>query len=313
MVITIPRLGLRYSFLLNGALSMAALESSITTRDPAASRRYFHAALSYYDAAHLAFRQYLPSVRKNTELQYSLYMFSALVVALEMGIPLCGKAQGLPLREEKGEKGLLRQIEQLFDVQSGMVQLAFADYEGFARSDYGPALVRANEVLKSPLVGGLAISTEAALTRVKTVIECGSEDKVVVYHAALESLRICFVEEQRDTIKGLSLAYPSMVGKEFVELFKSGDDVALFVLMHWGVMLHRIGIFAWWATSFGQSLVTELSGKSMLSNAPQAALPEWWESIAWVRNQVGLDQGHGESTLSLADLSLFPSTHVRHG
>ncbi|KAF4548514.1 Fungal Zn(2)-Cys(6) binuclear cluster domain-containing protein 4 [Elsinoe fawcettii] len=315
MTITFPRYGLRYSFLLHGLFALAALESSITSPDPGQGRRYLRAALTYYDAASVSFRSYLPNLgRGGGDLQYSLYMFSALAMAMHMAIPLCCRAMGVgPTgrtgdgEEVYGDEDVVDMMAQLFNLQVGMVELAMYDAKGLWESEYGPALIRAEEIVKVPLLGGLGEGTEEAIQRARRLaIAKGGEDGGD-YAAALVGLRFCFTEEKRDMMRGLCVAWPCMAGRHFMQLFKGKDQVALWLLMHWAVMLHRLGLRAWWASSLGTRLVTELSETLMLSDTPETSMDEWWEGIAWARREIGLDGVDPGPTLSLAELSLTPT------
>ncbi|KAF2220345.1 hypothetical protein BDZ85DRAFT_284759 [Elsinoe ampelina] len=308
MTLTFPRLGLRYPFLLHGLFALAALESSLTCA-PADSARYLRAGMAYYDAASRSFRGYLPSLDgAGGDLQYSLYMFSALAMALYVGVPLCSRAVGVVGGEAGyGDEDVLEMVAQIFNLQVGMVELAACNARGLWSSEYGPALVRAEEIVKTPLPGGLGEDTEEALARMKRVVEAASGEEEGMYMQAWGGLKFCFTEEKRDLVRSLCIAWPTLAGKPFMQAFRNGDEVALWMLMHWGVLVHRMGRRAWWAMGLGKRLVTELSEKMMLSTIPEADMSEWWEGIAWARRHVGLDGMPSEPIISLAELTLAPS------
>ncbi|PNS19664.1 Transcription activator of gluconeoproteinsis ERT1-1 [Sphaceloma murrayae] len=304
LTLGIPRLGLRYPFLLHGVLAMAALESSITTPSHTAARTYLHASILYYDLASRSFRAHLPRLTTSSELQYSLYMFSALIMALTPGIPLCCRVQGGSLPSWAQDQGddILAKVVQLFEMQMGMIQVALADLPGFMSSDYGPAMVRASGILQETMRFPLDDDRQRVMVRLAEIVRKNGEPEALC--KALIALRVCFIEEKRGLIRGLSLAFPVMAERPYIDEIKRGDHIALYILMHWGVLLDAVGKYTWWATSLGRTLVDDLSEKMMLSSAPEATMLEWWEGIAWVRSQVGLDDLQADTGIPLEDLSL---------
>ncbi|KAI1487112.1 hypothetical protein F5X96DRAFT_174561 [Biscogniauxia mediterranea] len=135
------------------------------------------------------------------------------------------------------------------------------------------------------------------------------------YAAALSFLERCFAEDARGVFRGFSCAFPSGCGAGFAAAIRctattttsppssssssseSADPLALLILMHWAVLLDRLGGEYWWARDLGRRLVEGASG---------ALLPvvgcgrkggwewewewerDWVESVAWVRGRVGL-------------------------
>ncbi|KAI0601032.1 hypothetical protein F4775DRAFT_477708 [Biscogniauxia sp. FL1348] len=111
------------------------------------------------------------------------------------------------------------------------------------------------------------------------------------YTQALSFLERCFAEDARGVFGGFCCAFPSGCGGGFAAAIRGNpgpDPLALLILMHWAVLLDRLGPEYWWARDLGRRLVEGGSGALGAREGAWEWEWEWVESVAWVRGRVGL-------------------------
>ncbi|KAJ2988627.1 hypothetical protein NUW58_g3873 [Xylaria curta] len=126
------------------------------------------------------------------------------------------------------------------------------------------------------------------------------------WKTAIALLRLSFAEEQRAVLRGFSFIFPGGAGPDFVRkltryiyisqtaAIKACDPMALLILMHWTVLVHRAGDEYWWVNELGKRLAIGIWKAMQLakprSPSPALLAPEWGESISWVCAQLGLPE-----------------------
>ncbi|KAI5919617.1 hypothetical protein F4810DRAFT_686272 [Camillea tinctor] len=116
------------------------------------------------------------------------------------------------------------------------------------------------------------------------------------YTPALTFLTRCYAEDARGVFGGFSAAFPSACGAGFAAAIQRPDPLALLILMHWAVLLERMGGEYWWARDLGQRVVEGATGALVVSMGTEGEggggrgewEADWVESVAWVRGRVGL-------------------------
>ena len=89
--VSLPLKGLKHEFVLNGFLSMAALEIALT-RERSGDPKYGNAALEYYDTASSTFREEITDI--TPEKQEIVLAFSLIAIVLGLALPQLLKARG---------------------------------------------------------------------------------------------------------------------------------------------------------------------------------------------------------------------------
>lgn len=89
--VSLPLQGLKHEFLLNGFLSMAALEIALT-RERSGDPKYGNAALEYYDTASSTFREEITDI--TPEKQEIVLDFSLIATVLGLALPQLLKVRG---------------------------------------------------------------------------------------------------------------------------------------------------------------------------------------------------------------------------
>ncbi|KAI1633722.1 hypothetical protein F4809DRAFT_644203 [Biscogniauxia mediterranea] len=136
------------------------------------------------------------------------------------------------------------------------------------------------------------------------------------YAAALSFLERCFAEDARGVFRGFCCAFPSGCGGGFAAAIRctnttttttttspsssssssssdppaspdpDPDPLALLILMHWAVLLDRLGGEYWWARDLGRRLVEGASGALLVGCGRKGGWEwewerDWVESVAW--------------------------------
>ncbi|KAF2501704.1 hypothetical protein BU16DRAFT_613551 [Lophium mytilinum] len=271
--VEVPRAAFRHDYVLNGILALAALEIAIGdhTTDVSKKRAYLGHASRYYALASESLRAALCNITEETH--HSIYQCSMMLTVINMALPLPRQVEDNKF--DKTRPGMLDRMVTLFSLFLGNGSI----------------------VLKMRPENLDAI-TAAALARLSTVIDgasptLASGDSMAVdepldpYQEAVKQLRECFMLDSDDSIKGFSIAFPMFAGPKFALAFKRMEPLALFIVMHWGVLLHRPPPQAWWAVGVGERLVREISEMLMLKIQP-ADMLEWHQNLTWAREHVGL-------------------------
>ena len=278
--VSLPLEGLKHEILLNGLLSMAALEIALT-REGAANSKYATAALEYYDTASSTFREEITDIR--LEKQAIILAFSLIAMTLSLALPQLLKA--------RGEKP--RMVDHMFmhsELLKG-IRLITSQHGGQIR--HAPILRNQSTFEEVPM-GPLDSGTRAAIARLNDLNDQRHDVGAEPYHAtehaicqkAIRYLEECFARCQETIHRGHALAWLRLAGEDFIEVLRKSNPVALLALMHWGVLAERCSEGFWWAQSLGRNLVDEIT--DLLAYDEDSTLAS---SISWARAEVGLPSG----------------------
>ncbi|KAL8794631.1 MAG: hypothetical protein Q9195_002827 [Heterodermia aff. obscurata] len=273
--VSLPVKGLKHEFLLNGFLSMAALEIALT-RELSGDSKYGNTALEYYDSASSTFREEITDI--TPEKQEIVLAFSLIAMVLGLALPQLLKARG----EQP------RMVEHML-VHSEMlkgVRLISSQHGGQIRK---APILRSQKAFEDVPKGPIDPGTEAAIARLNALNDQRhdlstepSTAPTAAEHAicqkAIRYLEESFARCQDPIHKGHALAWLRLAGEDFVEALKDGNSVALIALMHWGVLVERCSEGFWWAQSVGKNLVDEIA--DLLAADEDLTLAS---SISWAR------------------------------
>ncbi|KAI1427849.1 hypothetical protein F5Y12DRAFT_783033 [Xylaria sp. FL1777] len=309
MQFIMPQEALRYDFLLNGIFVAAALHRSTMTQEPEA-RGYFNLAMELYDSASRSFRIHLGKMDPTTH--HMLYIYSSMTAFINIAFSQCNFSEG-------NELNTLSTVAVAFDLLNGSVNIAHTDFQRLLDS---PVPLRA--YLNYGLASAIALhpGTQAALARLQDLNElyhssryqgspsAPSDEMSVVttprsdtvsttsttpitpWKTAIGLLRHCFAEEQRAILRGFCFVFPGGAGPDFTAAIKASDPMALLILMHWTVLIDRVGNEFWWARDLGKRLAIGIWKAMQLlpprPPSPAILTPEWGESISWVCGQLRL-------------------------
>jgi hypothetical protein len=285
----IPRDALKYDFMLGGIYAIAALDLAVATLGATPdstvamsdSSTYLCAALEYYGKASIGFRRELHQLSR--ENYKAVWVFSTAVSVFHLALPYRG------ISPHNADQSMLSRMVTVFEASHGSAWVTKASYDWLLE---GTLLAQEMQHVGEASPDILDADTEAAVCRLRYLNEAtqasrdASDSRYKPYGPAITLLERSFAEEVKDSIKGFCFVWPSEVGLDFVSAMKKSEHMALFLLMHWGVLLHRLPEEAWWIKSVGQNLVAELS--DMLRDSEYSWMPEWTAGISWARQRVDL-------------------------
>ncbi|KAF7547482.1 hypothetical protein G7Z17_g7697 [Cylindrodendrum hubeiense] len=296
----VPRWGLKHEFLLHGVFCLSAFEVALCgdaalDDDP---KVYVKLALEYYDRASRSYRKELNSITPDN--LKAVYVFSSMAFLINMAIPQCESMVG-----DDDSQSIMTRMVALFDLLLGGAAIVIENIDTLLADPEADAPMKAGlELLNSGLERPLPSEIEDALTRANVIVDKGvpipgEHDvsareaalvRVQSYRTTVSALRLCYVEDSKEKIKGLCIAFPGLAGLGFADELKSSEPVALFVMLHWGVLLHHLGKTIWWAKTIGARMVLEISETLLQEQigSPLAGAQELLDGIAWAREQTEL-------------------------
>lgn len=295
----VPRMALKDEYLLHGMFALSALEialcgGAVMEDDPAA---YIQLALEYYDKASRSFRAQLERV--TSENAQSMFMFSFLAVSINTALAQCKHVVSGDEPQSVRER-----MVALWELLIGNSTIARAHYEalisGAVLSKSTEALLQRTAELDESSIS-LTETQQVALLRLSAVAEKGGQsldasheartdagERLRAYRAGVAAVKTCMEWDSKDVMKGAEVAFPALAGQDFGTAFKRSDPVAMFIIMHWGALLHRLGKIAWWLGSFGSKMVEEISEGCLGGDGDLFLMPEWREGIVWARDEAEL-------------------------
>ena len=281
----LPRWALQHNFLLDGILSLSALEISLSdlAREDRNRDVYARVGLEYYDKAVSSFREQLPQLA--TEDAHLAYLFSTLISIINMAIPQC-----VPDHPENQKEGIKEHLGQFMVLISGSSNIFVANEETI-RS--GPVSIPVNATISSvlnSLSGRLTEDFERAFSRLAAILEFSipstadntAQTHLQMYQKVIKILRLCFIEESKPDNLGFCLGFPSMAGTAFITAYNNSEPLALYIALYWAVLLHGLEKEFWWAKGIGRRLSQELSENLLRVGSQTIVEDQWQQGILWV-------------------------------
>ena len=307
--VAVPQLGLRYGFLMDGLFALAALElatSPITTSNGHSKSAYVRAAMEYYDRALSAFRVELVDITLENHL--ALYMFSYLAGTFALVIPrVAPQSVSETIIGQSQSMSTLDSIKTMMKMMQGTGALIIKAWNWLRE---GPLQIDKALAQEAPY-DKLDEGTKAAMARLHAINDARNKndngdksnddnndaDKTgdqedrpppawTACKQAILFLEENFAKELEGSIKSICMSWLVRPWKEFHVLLEQSDPLALLILMHWSVMLHRLDGEFFWANKAGRNLTMDIL--AILNRTPAATPPEWRECMFWACEQVGL-------------------------
>ncbi|KIW43915.1 uncharacterized protein PV06_04965 [Exophiala oligosperma] len=278
----VPQEALRYDFLLNAILSVTALHVATTT-SPTRSRAYQLAALEYQNLAINTFQA--SNLTVTAANHQAMFAFSVLNMALALALPyhlsrdndLTNIREGLPTMF-----GLLQGVVSIF--ASSRTWLSTGAFQGLVARQMPNVPREELDHAHRTAMDHLRLANDEGY-RLLCSDPSSSPQKAVSYHesnlAAIEKLEQCFLWNS-DADNVVCLRWLATLEGSIIDAISNREPVAMLAIMHWAILLDRLGENRWWGKSCGKLLVTELS---MVLNPLK---PQWEPAISWVHQQVGL-------------------------
>jgi hypothetical protein len=281
----IPRAALRTEYLMNGILAIAAVDLARTAGESSA-KKYLLAALEYSNKASADFRAQLCDI--NEENLHLLYYFSSIAAVFNLAMP-------------SERLSTMDRMNMGFDMMNGAFMIAMTNIQWLFNHcslstliSFGTATIDILDTgTKIALDRLTSVSCQIHIPASKVVtqdakLEDPLASELEIYRFAIAHLTYCFAEDARGLIQGYCLSLITAAGPDFALAVKELEPMALFIVMHFGVLLDRTARDprAWWILSMGKDIVKVVS--EILQQSPIAQIPDGREGIAWTCQQVGL-------------------------
>ncbi|KAJ5644432.1 hypothetical protein N7507_010443 [Penicillium longicatenatum] len=268
--IHVPRLALRFEFLMNGILALAALHIA-STLEPPASFVYMDTALHHHN---LTFAPFRASIDHLTEQNCEAVLAQSIITTVfGIALPRVTAARGESSNMTENIVvlfELLQGVKNIITIGQPWIKLNLYPHQKGFKSD-GPTLDSVTEAA----LDRLAVLNDETLSSIDT-------DQYRINKDVIAHLHHCFTMYSIDGGPANALAWLAAVDKEFVDNVRRRQPLALLILMHWGVLLWELDGQWWWARNSGRALVSEL----LLILQPGNA--RWADSLAWPRQKMGL-------------------------
>ncbi|KAK8051540.1 hypothetical protein PG993_002925 [Apiospora rasikravindrae] len=311
----LPRTALGEGYLLNGILAIAATDLAQQAAG-LVSPKYICAALGYSNRASIQFRQQLSKMAA-TNNHHVLYHGGIMVerrnfsaINNEAARDAAGEYHSQ--QDHHHPHRLLERLDVFFKLLLGTYNTLLTNIQWTMDS---PTTIRAavDKLLKEPLAIDLVnFETRLAMERLTRVSQQFRTNfpihnngdaaaapqpalgclcsEVPAYRLIISQTKLSFVVEALNLSQGLCLSLITTTGLDFLNLVKAMDPMALFVLIHLGVLFYRLfekwNGFGWAMGNIVQELVKELS--RILEATPIYHLQEGRDGIVWCQQQTGL-------------------------
>ncbi|KAG9246344.1 hypothetical protein BJ878DRAFT_574111 [Calycina marina] len=283
--VILPQYSFQHEFLLHGILAVAALDIAASESDRASARcgKYSQITMEYYDKASVMFRKQLDTITQDN-IHY-IYMFSVMAMCINMAITQCSGGDE--------HATLLDRVPLLLELSLASTSFFTKYPEWMLNSPLSKSIQAASLLIYEPKIR-LDATVEKALATLESVVRQSvlptNLAELETYRNTISGLRTCYMEDTKDLMKGFCIAFPTLAGRNFAAEVGDMKPVALLILLHWAISLHRFGTMAWWARSVGMKLVQETSVALEQRYPELVLLPEWRSGILWGKKVIGVPE-----------------------
>ncbi|KAH6842324.1 hypothetical protein B0I37DRAFT_195753 [Chaetomium sp. MPI-CAGE-AT-0009] len=303
----LPRTALRNGYLLNAILATAAVDLAVSYKDssPRDSASYFRTALEYGNKAMSDFRTQVTTLTpENVDL--AIY-FSSLVGVVHFAV------------SADKDVSIIDRVCEHADLTLKSGQIAVENLAWIMAGTSPIPTVMQNYAVNLALLDKLDPKTRAALELMSSVsrqvrvpptsptiqgsaILTGKMPvpphegqgplarELHVYLLAIGQTKYCYAEDLRNKLKAYFHTMFAVAGVHFSAAVRNREPMALFIIMYWGVLVHRArrDPSLWVLVSEGRNIVAESTLLVFCSEIVD--VPGVREGIAWTRFQVGLPE-----------------------
>ena len=261
----VPREALRYDFLMHAILAIAAV--SLICRHIDHSHVYQSAARTHQQ---LALTSSLPCFRNITPMNcHALFALSNIIALLAFVFPHAPTA-GRPAN-------MLDDISNFFTLIRGVDTTLKSAFEWIAQGPLAELFRRDWHAPKASLPHDVATALECLSAKNAEIFE--DTEHQHFYASAIQELRVAFQRYKtfRDE-PGMVFVWPVIVQEAYIAAVAMKEPLALAILAHYAVLLHRID-GPWWLQGRGKQLIDTVRG---------LLTPEWLSMISWPLSAVDI-------------------------
>ncbi|KAK3292374.1 uncharacterized protein B0H64DRAFT_328347 [Chaetomium fimeti] len=304
----LPRAALRNGYLLNAILATAAVDLAVSYKDssPSDSASYYRTALEYGNKAMSDFRTQVTTLTpENVDL---VFYFSSLVGVVHFAVPAADENMSVIDRVCEQADLTLKSghiiAENLAWFMAGPspIPTVVREYtQDLALLDKLDPRTRATLDLMTSVSCQVrvpptspTIQGGAALTKEVLVLSEEGQGpfarELHIYRLAIGQTKYCYAEDLLNRRKAYFHTMFAVAGPRFSAAVRNREPMAVFVLMYWGVLVHRRrrDPSLWVLVPEGRDIVAEST--SLVFSSEIIDVPGVREGIAWTRFQVGLPE-----------------------
>ncbi|KAJ5772361.1 C6 transcription factor [Penicillium odoratum] len=267
---TIPRLALKYHYLLDGIMALASMHLA-TFAEPAEALIYQERGLQYYNRSLSPFRHAIDNI--TPENCDAVFAHSIVMIAISIASPR--------LTATKDESSCITaNIVVLFELLQGVKKILavtkpWVKIELFTQGEFWKKTTTELNADEDAALAHVASLNDLVMTGVYS-------KQHDIYKNVLSHLRHCYAKFARSPDPAPVMAWLAAVDKDFVDSVRCRQHFSLLILMYWGVLLGKLEGKRWWANNAGKALVSELL------EALQDGDSRWEKALSWVQSQMPL-------------------------
>lgn len=284
----IPKEATSHSGLMHGLLAVAALHRSHL--DSSGHARYRAAAMKHQNLS-LPYLRFLIN-NASADNCNALFALSAFVAVFVLALPQS------PIAPTKFDP--FKEMITLTELVKGVSTVTEVTRTWLLQGPLRPLLLPELWEIRVVISENVTTNLDYLVQYNQTLIQ--SNYKRAIYDTAIRRLRKTFeMLTLKPTVQGVGLFWVAVMQREYVDLLKAGEPMALVILAHFGVALFS-SKESWWTGNWGFQLV----------KAVHDMLDEHWRCwIQWPLMNVGLCTD-GFKAHPYAPQSLECQNHVHH-
>jgi hypothetical protein len=263
--IQIPKMALKQKLLMHSLLGVTALH--IASSRPESQSSYIERAIRHHN---IALREYSCQLHSMTrENSASLFVCATLIVIFALNLAMS--------RPQEEPMGPMEEILGIFTLLRGVPFVLGETWSWIRESEVEP-MFRGREVDDTIILAD-DIANSVALLEERNQLSSNEYSDADTYARAIQELKVYFKllsSKDLDRDHGMVLSWPISVGREYIALLGSRQQMALVILAHYAVILHEIRD-TWWAIGWGRKLIQEVC---------QVVDIEWKSLIAWPMDKI---------------------------
>ncbi|USW51745.1 Putative zn(2)-C6 fungal-type DNA-binding domain, fungal transcription factor [Septoria linicola] len=284
---TVPRMAFTYPFLLHGLLAVAALHRRHEADD---TQKEILMDLARYHQQH-ALNLYIPLLQSIDEQNcHALFAFAILISIICFGM-LTDEADDAP--------SLVARFVDVFDALSGTAVVAIEAMKWLQQGPLGPILGGLEPAVTdlTKTEPGMRTALEMLLERAEQECNQGSHAKAGIdaearrqaYRDSIYALATIIAPAvYRNRPLSVVVSWPIMTGNAYIALLRHRDPLAIVILAHYGVALHKIDNLIWALEKKIERLEEQLEGlgRCLTETVAGEVDEEWLPYLTWARARV---------------------------
>ncbi|KAL1982967.1 hypothetical protein VTN96DRAFT_654 [Rasamsonia emersonii] len=235
--VRVPEEALSYPFLMHGILALSALHLARTSSDPQKRSNYLNSAISHQDQGLAEYRGRLNDI--NAANWRAMFVFSTIVTVYAFGYP------HPPEWEDPWTP--VDDLRQVLLLTRGVQVVLSTTIPWVERSEFAIILQIDDQVHPVP------DAVQAALDRLSEMNDICAQQQMEHHDheacaIAIEQLGVMFGEFEKEapSLKNIAARWAIKVAGRYFDCLQARSPLALVILAHYCLILHRLREF-WWA------------------------------------------------------------------